>query len=218
MRIRTVGATVALMASLPGVGACAVDLPGPGLAMTIYANNIALVQDTRTLDITGGRQRIEFKDVSAQIRPETVSLAAAGLSIVEQDFDFDLLSPAKMMLTAETPLHETAVDEDVELRLGESPDVQAKQTRLSFQANAPEVTLLTPELTLAYHSGRAIEEVEITNARNEPTPFELRLRAYGALQVTSADHPMGKKDGRPIFRLILPASGAVKVRYAMADR
>ena len=80
-----------------GSGARAEDLPAPGLAMTIYANNIALVQDTRSLDIAGGRQTIEFKDVSAQIRPETVNLTATGLDIVEQNFDFDLLSPAKMM-------------------------------------------------------------------------------------------------------------------------
>jgi hypothetical protein len=65
--------------------------------VTIYADNLALVRDTRSLDLTGGRQRIEFKDVSAQIRPETVSLTAPGLGVIEQNFDFDLLSPAKMM-------------------------------------------------------------------------------------------------------------------------
>jgi hypothetical protein len=69
----------------------------PGISVTIYANNLALVQDTRTLDITGGRQKIEFKNVSAQIRPETVSLTSAGVNIVEQNFDYDLLSPSKMM-------------------------------------------------------------------------------------------------------------------------
>ena len=69
----------------------------PGVSITIYANNQALVQDTRLLDFKAGRQRVEFKNVSAQIRSETVSLAGAGVSIVEQNFDFDLLSPAKMM-------------------------------------------------------------------------------------------------------------------------
>ena len=67
------------------------------LAVTIYASDVALVQDHRTIDLTGGRQRLEFQDVSGQIRPETVSLAAADLTIVEQNFDFDLLTPAKLM-------------------------------------------------------------------------------------------------------------------------
>ena len=70
---------------------------GPGLAVTIYNDNLALVQDTRTLDLKEGRQTIAFENVSAQIRPETVSLTATGIGIVEQNFDFDLLSPAKMM-------------------------------------------------------------------------------------------------------------------------
>jgi hypothetical protein len=81
----------------------AVALCGParaaesGLAVTIYANNLALVQDVRKLEFRAGRQKIEFKNVSAEIRPETVSLTSAGLSVVEQNFDFDLLSPGKMM-------------------------------------------------------------------------------------------------------------------------
>src|SRR3546814_4994053 len=44
-----------------------------------------------------GRQKLEFPDVSAQIRPETVQLTAADTGIVEQNFDFDLLTPGKLM-------------------------------------------------------------------------------------------------------------------------
>ena len=67
------------------------------LSVTIYNDNLALIQDRRDIEIKDGRQRIEFQDVSAQIRPETVSLSAADMSIVEQNFDFDLLTPAKLM-------------------------------------------------------------------------------------------------------------------------
>ncbi len=67
------------------------------VSVTIYNSDLALVQDSRTLDLNGGRQKIEFKDVSAAIRPETVTLSAQGVEIVEQNFDFDLLSPDKMM-------------------------------------------------------------------------------------------------------------------------
>lgn len=67
------------------------------LKVTIYNDNLALVQDTRQLSLPAGRSRQEFADVSAQIRPETVSFDAAGVGIVEQNFDYDLLSPAKLM-------------------------------------------------------------------------------------------------------------------------
>lgn len=67
------------------------------LSITIYNNGQALVQDVRQIAIAAGRSRIEFPDVSAQIRPETLSFAASGAAIVEQNFDFDLLTPQKMM-------------------------------------------------------------------------------------------------------------------------
>jgi hypothetical protein len=70
----------------------------PDLSVTIYADDLALVQDHRTIDLTGGKQRVEFQNVSAKIRAETVSLAAKdALTIVEQNFDYDLLTPAKLM-------------------------------------------------------------------------------------------------------------------------
>jgi hypothetical protein len=67
------------------------------LSVTIYNNNQALVQDVRQVAIANGRSRIEFPDVSAMIRPETLSFAAPGAGIVEQNFDFDLLTPQKLM-------------------------------------------------------------------------------------------------------------------------
>lgn len=67
------------------------------VSITIYNSDLALVEDARPLDLKAGRQKLEFKDVSAQIRPETVSLSAPGVSILEQNFDYDLLTPDKLM-------------------------------------------------------------------------------------------------------------------------
>ena len=81
-------------------------LPSPSrtaqgdVAVTIYNQDRALVQDRRQLALPAGRSRQEFPDVSAQIRPETVTLTGNGISIVEQNFDFDLLTPAAMMQKA----------------------------------------------------------------------------------------------------------------------
>ena len=67
------------------------------LSLTIYNSDLALVQDIRRMDVAAGRTRIEFKDVSTAIRPETVALGGQGISILEQNFDYDLLTPSKMM-------------------------------------------------------------------------------------------------------------------------
>jgi hypothetical protein len=67
------------------------------VAVTIYNNDVALVQDVRPLTLANGRVRQSFPDVSASIRPETVSLTVPDAAIVEQNFDYDLLSPSSLM-------------------------------------------------------------------------------------------------------------------------
>jgi hypothetical protein len=70
------------------------------LSVTIYNNDVALVQDVRRLQLPQGRTRPSFPDVSAAIRPETVSLSVADAAVVEQNFDYDLLSPTSLMQKA----------------------------------------------------------------------------------------------------------------------
>lgn len=67
------------------------------VAVTIYQNGQSLVQDSRQMNLPSGRSKQEFPDVSAQIRAETVTLTGPGIGIVEQNFDYDLLTPAKLM-------------------------------------------------------------------------------------------------------------------------
>ncbi len=94
------------LASLATSGSVAQSLPDPDateqgdVAVTIYQNGQSLVQDIRQLNIRSGRSRVEFPDVSAQIRPETLSFAAPDTAIVEQNFDFDLLTPQQLMSKA----------------------------------------------------------------------------------------------------------------------
>jgi hypothetical protein len=70
------------------------------VSVTIYNNDLALVQDERQLTFGRGRVRQEFPDVSANVRPETVTLNGDALSIIEQNFDFDLLSPQALIQKA----------------------------------------------------------------------------------------------------------------------
>ena len=71
------------------------------LAVTIYNDNLALVKDTREVRLPKGEARLAFQEVSAQIRPETASLrnltAPRDFWVAEQNFDFDLLTPQKLL-------------------------------------------------------------------------------------------------------------------------
>jgi hypothetical protein len=72
-----------------------------GVAVTIYNENLALVKDQRRISLGSGPQALAFRDVSAQMRPETAllrSITSPGkLSVIEQNFDFDLLTPQKLL-------------------------------------------------------------------------------------------------------------------------
>jgi hypothetical protein len=92
----------ALAAPLLAQSASTITVPGEETAqgdvsVTIYNTGQSLVQDRRQLNLPAGRSRQEFPDVSAVIRPETVTLSGPGIGIVEQNFDYDLLTPAKLM-------------------------------------------------------------------------------------------------------------------------
>ena len=71
------------------------------VAVTIYNENLALVKDQRRIVLEAGRNRLALREVSGRMRPETAllrSLSHPGtLSLVEQNFDFDLLTPAKLL-------------------------------------------------------------------------------------------------------------------------
>lgn len=70
------------------------------VAVTIYNDDLALIRDRRRIELPAGRGTLAFRDVSARMRPETALLRAIeGVAprVVEQNFDFDLLTPAALL-------------------------------------------------------------------------------------------------------------------------
>ena len=71
------------------------------LAVTVYNSNIALVRDVRQIHLPSGLFPLHFEDVAASINPATVhfrSLAdPAKLNVIEQNYEFDLLDPQKLL-------------------------------------------------------------------------------------------------------------------------
>jgi len=70
------------------------------VAVTIYNENLALIKDQRTISLDNGFNLLAFRGVSARMRPETAllrNLNNAGLKVIEQNVDFDLLTPQKLL-------------------------------------------------------------------------------------------------------------------------
>ncbi|HEX7045009.1 MAG TPA: DUF4139 domain-containing protein [Burkholderiales bacterium] len=71
------------------------------VAVTIYNEDLALIKDTRRITLDAGRNVLALREVSAQMRPETAQLRSlshpGAFTLLEQNFDFDLLTPAKLL-------------------------------------------------------------------------------------------------------------------------
>ncbi len=101
------------------------------------------------------------------------------------------------LLAHESDVRDLAIDEEVEIAMGEAPDVQVTATRDADSSRDAD-------------SYRA----DIANARPEAIQFELTLNFHDApVHVGKADRPLGTKNGRPIFRLSVPANSTLTLRY-----
>ncbi len=67
------------------------------LNVTVYNSNVALIKDTRQVNLAQGDQVLAFKDVSAAIRPETAILSGQHVTLREQNFEYDLLTPQTLL-------------------------------------------------------------------------------------------------------------------------
>jgi len=76
-------------------------IPGQGVPNAMSVPGYALVRDDREVAIKQGRSQIPFTDVAALIDPTTVtftSLTDPSTRVLEQNFQFDLVSTQKLLL------------------------------------------------------------------------------------------------------------------------
>ncbi len=169
-----VAAVLACSAAFAATTATATP-PDQELTVTVYNDNLALVQDIRRLDVPAGRTRLEFKDVSAAIRPETVALSGKGLSVVEQNFDYDLLTPAKMM--------EKAVGHQVQIvRTNPATGAQTPETATVLSVNDGVVLKIGNRIEVLRDDGiptRVVFSSIPENLRAQPT-LSVTVDAAGA--------------------------------------
>ncbi|MEN9856315.1 MAG: hypothetical protein RLZZ157_1441 [Pseudomonadota bacterium] len=150
------------------------------VAVTLY-NGVALVQDVRQMSLPRGKSRQEFPDVSAKIRPETVTLSGQGFGIVEQNFDYDLLSPSALM--------EKAVGQQVTLlRTNTATGAEARERALVLAANGGVVLKIGDRIEVLRDDGlpvRVIFDAIPPNLRARPTlSVTLDAKSAGPRPVT----------------------------------
>ncbi len=74
---------------------------GPGLSLTVYNQDLAVIKERRLMQLPRGRELVKFADVAARIIPQTVQFSSltrpADTKVLEQNYEFDLLSANKLL-------------------------------------------------------------------------------------------------------------------------
>ena len=69
-----------------------------GLGITIYHNNLAMIRESRRIQLPSGRVQVAFQHLAASIKPKSAWMEFGGAPlvphVVERNFEFNLLSPA----------------------------------------------------------------------------------------------------------------------------
>ena len=171
------------------------------VAVTVYNDGRGLVREERHLDLLAGANEVRFMDVAEQIQAPTVRVApveGAPFSVLEQNYEYDLLSPAKLLdkfvgqtltLVQQKMMNNSTVDEAVEAKLlsnnagtvweiGGRIVVNPPYSRMIFP-NVPENLIAKP--TLVWQIGapasgrRRIEASYITSGMQWNADYVLSL-------------------------------------------
>ena len=67
------------------------------MTVSIYNNNLGFVRDVRKVNLPAGNNAIAFEGVASQIKPETAMVSGNGIEVIEQNYDYDLLTANNIM-------------------------------------------------------------------------------------------------------------------------
>jgi hypothetical protein len=197
---RTMAVVLALAVALAsGVEAAQVAVgrdAQKNVMVTIYNGNLGLVKDVRETRLPTGTHETEFRDVSAQIDPTTVHLRSltdpTGLRILEQNYEYDLLSSQKLM--------EKYVGRVVRLYNGDGTYLQAKLLSM-----AGPVYEINGQIHLG-HSGRLVLPSLPENLVSRPTLVWLLRNNLAGPQRVEASYLTGGITWKADYVMVVNAS------------
>ncbi len=171
------------------------------VAVTVYNDDLALVKERRRVDLPAGPVRLSLREVAAQMRPETALLRAAGgppLHLVEQNFDFDLLTPQKLL--------EKYVGRQVTvIRPHPASDAERRESATVLAAGQGTVLRFADRIETGVPGRLAFDSVP-SNLRDRPT-LSVLLEAAGGKQSAELSYLTGGLSWKADYVANLSADG-----------
>ena len=135
------------------------------VAVTIYNGNLALVKDARRVKLERDFNKLAWRAVSAQMRPETAQLRnltnPIGFSLQEQNFDFDLLTSEKL-------LEKYLGKEVTVIRTNPATGAEARETAMILATNGGTILKFADRIETGV-PGRLVFPGVPENLRDKPT-------------------------------------------------
>ncbi|HUW57209.1 MAG TPA: DUF4139 domain-containing protein [Planctomycetota bacterium] len=95
---------------------------GPGVSLTVYNQNFAVIKERRLMDLQPGRSWVKFMDVASKIDATSVAFSSLtdplGTKVLEQNYEFDLVSASKLL--------EKYIDKDITIITKDGDVVEGK--------------------------------------------------------------------------------------------
>ena len=167
------------------------------VSITVYNQNFGLVREIRTLDLSSGRIDLEYSDVASGIQPETIHirpLSGGPLQVLEQNYQFDLLSPQKLLekyvgrtINVYRTNPQTGVDEAVEAEV--------------VSVNGGTILRIAGEITFNYPGRFGFPELP-DNLIAEPTLL-WRLDATGGQQQVEVSYLTNNLNWKSDYVMVL---------------
>ena len=146
----------AALAALPARAQDDIVVTSPradSIAVTIYRDDLALVTETRTVDLPASAVTLVVDDVVETLLPQSAVLTDAGRPLAESNFDFDQLTPRTLL--------ERSIGETVTITRTNPATGRVTQTPATILAVGEGVVLQTADGNEALYCSGLPERLEL---------------------------------------------------------
>lgn len=147
-------------------------------------------------DVEPEQARILLRTKNVEARGLGRPLPSGTVAVFEQ-------VGGRPMLIGEDGISDTPVGQDVEIVVGESPDIAVLQRRIGEEEDDDKPRRY---------------EIEISNAGARVAPIEVKLSVSDEEELVRPSRKLGRKAGEPLWRARVPANGTLRLAYTIVPK
>ena len=174
--------------------------------ISIYNNNLALVKDTRKIYLKGGINEVAFEGVATQIKPESVMILGENIKVLEQNYDYNLITEQNILQKSVGNMVKTVVQNPttgenifnkakilsaegsvpvLEFDYGIETDFNGRLVFEKLPANLREKPTLMAKINSTDATTQNLDLVYLTNGISWKTNYVARIKNESLLDLTA---------------------------------